>query len=230
MCERTKLLGFVLGFASYLFLFSAESQRAPTVQIQGGLGQNEVIVANRSFIAAKKVRLLWMTFSGDDRAFSERPDASSRTSILMTFRTGRTAGTGPLLRVLKRYGETTELDGNGRPLRTKTATTGIGDPQTGWTLHDGITAQVVVRAQNPLTPSLLTPPIYENVSIQVARNGVIAVVGEVSEYPSFELNISTSDGQRIINLPISSAAASPLSLVLHKRILAIAFLPPSPPR
>lgn len=230
MCERTKSLGVVLGFASCLFLFGAESQRAPAVQIQTGLGQKEVIVANRSFIPAKQVKLLWMTFAGDDRGFSERPDASSRTSILMTFRTDRTAGTGPLLRVLKRYGETRELDRNGRLLRTATATTGIGDPQTGWTLHDGITAQAVVRAQNPLTPSFLTPPIYENVSIQMARNGVIAVVGDVSEFPSFELTISTSDETRIVDLPISSAAASPLSLVSHKNVFALTFLPPSPPR
>jgi hypothetical protein len=230
MCERAKSLGVVLGFASCLFLFSAESQRAPTMQIQGGLGREEVIVANRSFIPAKQVKLLWMTFAGDDRGFSERHDASSRTSILMTFRTDRTAGAGPLLRVLKRYGETRELDSSGRPLRTKTATTGIGDPQAGWTMHGGITAQLAVHAQNPLTPSLLTPPIYENVSIQMAPNGVITVVGEVSEYPSFELNVKTSDEPRIINLPISSAAASPLSLVSHKNVFAVMFLPPSPPR
>jgi hypothetical protein len=160
-------------------------------------------------------------FSGDQREFSDDPDALARARSEVILGGLDSADPANLLGQVHRCGESHELDESGHVLRTATAPTDrmlfqnlrnsqTVDPEGG--VVDGIPGSVQIDFQGSAgNPLMAAPDIDWSGTLTIDREGGrILVKGAVNDFPAFEMYCTVDNGP-VLTL-LRKQAASPLDL------------------
>jgi hypothetical protein len=171
----------------------------------------------RAFIPGQTAGAFGRVFAGDNRTFSDQPGASSRVALTVLV-------SGGASRYTSSYGETKQLDHNGKVMKHDQASSGIFPPtislQTKTT-----TIMAKFRAKNPLTPSFFTPSISLDAAICAYSAGIVVADGEFSQFPAFELNVYGNHSPVNIRLRNPRKGAGPLDLFKpNTQVFEVAFI------
>jgi RHS repeat-associated protein len=169
-----------------------------------------ITIQFRAFIPQKSMD----GFKGDNRSFSNDPNASSRVSTTATINTDSSANGGnPLVSSSSKVQPTTLLPGVDGGV-TKTAS-GPQMPQvTASQDKDGnVTLHLTENVRNPFQPG--GNGITASVNIMIPQSGASASVsGSLSGSPSFELNVSSQTGPTA-NIPVAGSSSSPIMFPIN---------------